>query len=129
MQVTWQNYGRREVDRETMRYWFDKLKSYEFTDVDAAFDTWLKSQSNLPTINEILKLCKPKVTIFARLPSPLSIESNQRHAKEVKQAVEQMTKPRTNRYRAWIKPILTKPSDYPDIAVRLAKEASGAVVV
>lgn len=122
MKITWQSYGRNGLDKETMRYWFDKLSDYEFNAVSHAFDEWLKSQKDLPTVNEIIKLCQHKVTIYARLPSPLSIADNKRHADEVVAFVENNIKPKRD-FKGWARNILNNPKSYPDISLTLAKEA------
>ena len=56
MRVTWQTYGRKEIEKETMRYWFNKLISYDFDVVTIAFDNWIKSQRELPTVKDIFDL-------------------------------------------------------------------------
>jgi hypothetical protein len=123
MKVTWQSYGRNGLERETMRYWFDKLINYEFDEVSKAFDLWIKSQKELPTVSDILKLCQHKVTIHARLPSPLSQESNQAHAKEVVQYVAEHIKAPIDR-RQWARDLVSgkKKSNW-DNAINFAKEA------
>lgn len=124
MRVTWANYGRNEPDRETMRYWFSKLDKHDFNIVTKAFDEWIDASKQLPTIKDIQDACKPKPTIFARLPSPLAIAENHRHAVEVKQAVDKMINGKRD-YRAWAKVILNNKSNYPDISFRYANEALG----
>ena len=123
MRVTWQTYGRKEIEKETMRYWFDKLIAYDFDVVTIAFDSWIKSQRELPTVKDITDLCKPKVTIHARLPSPLTIESNKQHAIELKEAVKEMVKPTRDKHTAWIFQILENPKKYSDISFKYATQA------
>jgi len=125
MKVTWQSYGRNGADRETLRYWFDKLIAHDFETVSHAFDEWIKSQKDLPTVSDIIKLCQHKVTIYARLPSPLAHESNERHAAEVVAYVAKNIKPERD-YKAWAKKIIANPKNYPDISFRLATEALAA---
>lgn len=122
MKVTWQSYGRNNLERDTLRYWFDKLTKYELIEVERAFDEWLKSQKELPTVSDILKLCQHKVTIHARLPSPLSKQANAEHAKEVVDYVKDQIKPKRD-MKAWAKKILGSPKNYPDISIRFAKQA------
>lgn len=122
MKVTWQSFGRNNLDKDTMRYWFDKLSKHELISVERAFDEWIKSQKELPTVSEILKLCQHKVSIHARLPSPLAIADNREHAKDVMDYVAKNIKPKRN-YRAWAEKIIASPSKYPDISLKLAKEA------
>ena len=123
MRVTWQTYGRKEIEKETMRYWFDKLIAYDFDVVTIAFDNWIKNQRELPTVKDIFDLCKPKVTIHARLPSPLAIESNKQHAIELKEAVKEMVKPARDKHTAWIFQILENPKKYSDISFKYATQA------
>ena len=67
MRVTWANYGRNEPDKDTMRYWYSKLDRHDFNVVTKAFDDWIDTSKQLPTIKDIQDACKPKPTIF--LPS------------------------------------------------------------
>jgi hypothetical protein len=122
MNVTWQSYGRNLLESETIRYWFDNLATHEFNVISNAFDEWLKNQKELPTINEIIKLCKHKVTIHARLHSPLAIESNKHHADNVVAYVAKNIKPERDK-RAWARKILNNPKNYPDVSFKLATEA------
>lgn len=122
MTVMWQSFGRNAPDGRTMHAWFNALKKYELFEVTEAFDTWLKNQTQLATISEILKICKPKVTIYARIASPLAIESNKRHATDVMTYVAKNIKPQSD-YRAWTRKIIANPFRYPDISIKLAKEA------
>lgn len=127
MRVTWANYGRNEPDKDTMRYWFGKLANYEFNQVTKAFDDWIDSSKQLPTVKDIVDALKPKPTIFARLPSPLAIAENHRHAVEVKEAVEKMVSGKRD-MKAWAHKIIANPKAYPEISLRYAKEALGEVV-
>jgi hypothetical protein len=125
MKVTWQSCGRNHPDKDTMSYWFNKLSSYDLAAVEKAFDTWLTSQSELPTINEIIKLCQHKVTIHARIASPLAIQDNKRHINEVQTYIAENIKP-TKDMRAWAQKILANPKNYPDISFKIATEAINA---
>jgi hypothetical protein len=122
MKVTWQSYGRNGLEREALRYWFDKLIGYDFTEVSNAFDQWIKTQKELPTVSEILKLCQHKVTIHARIASPLAVESNKHHADNVVAYVAKNIKPERDK-RAWARKILDNPKNYPDVSFKLATEA------
>ena len=123
MRVTWQTYGRKEIEKETMRYWFDKLIAYDFDVVTIAFDNWIKNQRELPTVKDIFDLCKPKVTIYARLPSPLAIESNKQHIEELKEAVKLMTNPKGDKYTAWIYKALDNSKNKQCISYKYATQA------
>ena len=123
MRVTWQTYGRKEIERETMRYWFDKLIAYDFDVITIAFDSWIKSQRELPTVKDITDLCKQKVTIHARLPSPLAKTDHKQHVEELKEAVKKMINPRADKYTAWIFRILDNPKNYPDNSFKFAMQA------
>jgi len=128
MDVTWQSCGRNPIDKDTKSYWFDKLNTYTLPEVEKAFDTWLQSQKELPTINELLKLCQHKVTIHARLPSPLSKDSNRQHANEVVQFVADNIKPIIDR-KQWARDLIggKKQSNW-DGAIAFAHEALAAKV-
>ena len=118
----WQSFGRNAPDGRTMHAWFNSLKKYELNEVTEAFDTWLKNQIQLATIAEILKLCRPKVTIYARIASPLAVESNKQHAADITAYVKENIKPQRD-YRAWARKIINYPKNYYDISFKLAKEA------
>lgn len=110
------------LSKEAIIVWYNQLKSYEFNVVSDAIDGWLKASNRPPTPKDIIDACKPKPTIFARLPSPLAIAENHRHAVEVKEEVAKMTKPKRD-MKAWARKILESPKSYPDISIKLAKEA------
>lgn len=122
MNIVQSNYGRKPLDKDALRYWFGKLEKYSIEDVSKAFDKWIDSQDDLPTVHNILQLMRPQVTIHQRLSSPLRIEDNKKHVAELKEGIEKMAAPRRD-MKAWAKKILDNPSNYPDISVRFAKEA------
>lgn len=127
MRVTWANYGRNEPDKDTLRYWFGKLEAHDFNLVTKAFDDWIMSSKQLPTLKDIQDACKPKPQVYARLPSPLSNKDNQRHVVEVKEAIEKMVNGKRD-MKAWAHKIIANPSAYPDISYRYAKEALGTTI-
>jgi len=122
MNIVQSNYGRKPLEKDALRYWFSKLEKFEMDDVSKAFDRWIDSQDDLPTVHNILELLRPQVTIHQRLASPLRIEDNKRHVAELKDDIAKMTQPRRD-MRAWARKIIDNPSSYPDISVRFAKEA------
>jgi hypothetical protein len=124
MNIVQSNYGRRELDRDALRYWYSKLEKYELQDVSRAFDRWIDSQDQLPTVHNILELLRPQVTIHQRLASPLRVEENKRHIAELKDGIEKMVQPKRD-MKDWARKILANPGNYPDISIRFAKEALG----
>jgi hypothetical protein len=94
------------LSKEAILTWWHMLSKYEYQDVENALDKWVKEMSKPPTPSDILKLCQHKVTIHARLPSPLAIADNKRHAEEVKQAINTMTKKKTD-HKAWARRIIS----------------------
>lgn len=126
MHIVCSNYNHKELDKETLRYWFSKLEKHDLPVVSGAFDSWIDTNKYMPTIKDIIDACKPKPTIFSRIASPLAIAENHRHAVEVKEAVAKMTKPKRD-MKAWARKILESNKIYPDISIRYAKEALGMV--
>lgn len=124
MHVTWQSCGRNKPDRDTMRYWFDKLIAFDFNVVADAFDKWLITQDELPTVHQIIKLCKPVTPIYTAIERKTDKAANKQHAKELTEFVASKTKPKRD-MKAWARKILDNPSSFPDISVKLAREAMG----
>ncbi len=122
MDITWQSCGRTVTDKPTKAFWFDKLSKYEFSVVETAFDNWLKSQNQLPTIHEIIKLCQDKIPFYQGLPAPLDREENKKQSAEVMNYVSKNMKPKTD-MKAWARKIIANPSNYPAISFKLAKLA------
>jgi len=121
MNVTWQSCKRGKPDRDTMRYWFNKLADFDFYVVAKAFDTWLMTQDELPSYHQIRSLCQPKIPVYAALEKKADIEANRKNVKELTEFVAEKIKPKTN-MRHWAKKILKEPSAYPDISVKYARE-------
>lgn len=125
MNIVMANFGRKPLDKEALRFWFGKLEKQDLQAVSHAFDTWIDTQSELPTIHDIALLCKPKVTIHQRLSSPLRLDENRKHMEEVKVQIGKMTKPKTD-MKGWARKIMANPSAYPDISFKFAREALGS---
>jgi len=128
MRVTWQSCDRNYPDKETMRYWFAKLNKYEITEVAEAFDKWLLSQKKIPSLNDILGLLHHKVTIHARLPSPLAKAENREQAEKVVQVINQNFKAPKD-YKQWARDLISgkTKSNMPN-AIEYAKSALGMAV-
>ena len=110
------------LSKEAIVTWWHMLAKQDYEAVESALDKWVKEMAKPPTPSDILKLCQHKVTIHARLPSPLAIEENREHVKEVMDYVAANIKPKRD-YRLWARKIIANPSAYPDISLKLAKEA------
>lgn len=125
MNITMELCNKPALSKESVTAWFGLLSQFEFNVIATAIDTWLKSSSKPPTPHDIIPLCQHKVTIFARLPSPIAKADNKRHADELVEYVAENFKSQTD-YRAWIKPILANPKNYPDISLQNARVAMSA---
>lgn len=121
MDITWQSLGRNAVDKTTKQYWFSKLQHLPMGEVSNLFDKWLMTEKELPTVNDILHMAKPREFNKA-LPVPRNDEASKAGLERIAKTVNDWIMPKKD-YRAWAKEILKNPKNYPDIAVRFAKEA------
>lgn len=130
MAVTWQSFGRNRPERETMRYWFDKLAAHDLSVVSHAFDEWLKTQKELPTVADITSLCRPAAQIYTAIEHKPDVEANRQHSHEVVEYVRDNMKPQTD-HKAWARRILDNKLNpntgrpWAEISIRFAKEALG----
>jgi len=120
-------YLRPELDRETLRVWWMKLNDYDFNVVSKAFDSWVDKNKFMPTIFDIVSLCKlskPKeyIKMLPKNPTPYEILHNKVKAKElISKVVLKPTDP-----KAWAKRILERQAkgEYRfELGVKFAKEA------
>lgn len=120
-------YSRPELDRETLRVWWMKLDDYDFNVVSKAFDSWVDKNKFMPTIFDIVALCKlskPKeyIKMLPKNPTPYEILHNKEKAKElISKVVLKPTDP-----KAWAKRILERQAkgEYRfELGVKFAKEA------
>jgi hypothetical protein len=123
--VLYSMYGKREPDNILLRAWWMKLAKFDFNVISQAFDTWSDTKTVIPTPADILPLCRPKEPVYAQISKTIDYAGNQKHAEEVKQAIEKMTKPNRD-YKDWARKIIANPKNYPDISLRYAKEALNA---
>lgn len=120
--VTMELTNRPPLSKEAVITWWNILNKYDIETVRGALDKWCDTEKKPPTPSDIKELCKPKAEVYASLPRPLSKHANQEYAKEVVDFVA--SQPRKKRdYKAWARKILDTPKNYPDIAIRFAKEA------
>ena len=111
------------LSKEAIITWWHFLKKHDIEVVKTALDKWVDVSTKSPTPHDVLEICKPKVTIHARLPSPLAKESNKQHMEELKEAVKKMSNPRADKYTSWIFRILDNPKNYPDNSFKFAMQA------
>jgi hypothetical protein len=126
MDVTWQSNHRNPVDKQTKRYWFDKLQHLPMGDLEKAFDYWILHNDELPSIKDIIALCKPQPQFNIALPKPKNDEISQAGVEKINKLVAETMKPKTD-HKAWARKILANPEVCADIAVKMAKEAVRAV--
>jgi len=120
-------YSKPALDKNTMRIWWEKLKGYEFNVVSKSFDDWVNGNQYMPTVFDIVSLCKaskPKeyIKMLPRNPTPYQIEHNKEKAKEMLSKV--ILKPTDP--KAWAKKILEQEAkgEYRlKIGIKFAKEA------
>ena len=123
LDITWQSLGRNHLDKTTKQYWFSKLQHLPMGEVSAVFDKWLMTEKELPTVNDILQMVKPR-EFHKSLPAPRNEEVSKEGLAKINKVVSESVKPKRD-MKAWARRILETPKNYPDIAVRFAKEALG----
>ena len=126
LNVTMELTNKPPLTKETILAWWTMLSNYEFEVVKKALNQWVDNSSKPPTPHDIKELCSHKVTIFAKIPSPLAIQDNKRHADNVVKFVADRLVSKTD-YKAWAKRILSNPNQFPDKSVQYAKEALNVV--
>jgi hypothetical protein len=122
MDVVWQSNHRQPVDKETKRYWFNKLQHFPLGTVESAFDNWLITTDQLPTIKDIIKACAPKADFHRALGVVRDEDIQQAGLQKINQLVSAGLQPKTD-HKAWAKRIMANQSAYLDIAVKYAKQA------
>ena len=117
------------LSKEAIITWWHLLSSFEYEVVEGALNGWVNSTNRPPTPHDIKDLCQKniqrevehKITITARIPSPLAIAENKRRAEEVVEFVSQNTKKKKD-YKKWARDILDNPKST-DFQINFAKEA------
>lgn len=121
-------YSKPELDRETLRIWWAKLERYEFMVVSKAFDTYVNSNKFMPTISDILDLCRlqePPQFVKA-LPRHFSEEEIRNNHDKMKRVVGEIASKPSVDPKAWARRILNdadKGKYKLEIGVKFAREA------
>ena len=121
-------YSRPELDRETLRIWWAKLEKYPFLTISKSFDTYVNSNKFMPTISDIVDLCKinePKPFLKAVIRHFSDQELKNNHEK-MKALAKQMASQKNNDPKAWARKIIndSEKGRYKiDIGIKFAKEA------
>lgn len=120
-------YQRPPLDIDTIRVWFAKLEKYDFSVVTKAFDKHVDSSKFMPTVFDILQLCREKPIEFAQLQAPkLNNEQNKAQADKLLAMVHEkmpIEDKKLKDMRAWAHRIISNPKNYPAISLKTAKEA------
>jgi len=123
-------YQKHNLDIDTLRVWFHKLDKYEFNVITKAFDKWVDGNKFMPTVFDILQLCREKPVEFVQLQAPkLNNQQNKAQADKLLAMVhEKMPQEdkKLNDMRAWARRIMANPKNYPAISLAFAKEALNA---
>lgn len=121
-------YSRPELDRETLRIWWAKLEKYPFLTVSKSFDTYVNSNKFMPTISDIVDLCRvsePKPFVKA-LPRHFSDQELKNNHEKMKALAKEMVNQRSNDPKAWARRIINdaeKGRYKIEIGIKFAKEA------
>lgn len=121
-------YSRPELDRETLRIWWAKLEKYEFMVVSKAFDRYVNSNKFMPTISDILDICRmqePKEFIKA-LPRHFTEQEIRNNHDRMKRLAYEISIRPTIDPKAWARRILndSEKGKYKlAIGIKFAKEA------
>ena len=121
MDIVWQSLGRNVIDKTTKQYWFAKLQHLTMGEVSNLFDKWLVAEKELPTVNDILHMAKPR-EFHKALPAPRNEEVAKDGLERIAKTVSQGMKAKVD-MKAWARKILANPEGREMIAIRFAKEA------
>ena len=117
-------YQKQPLDQDTLRVWFHKLEKFEFNVVTKAFDKWVDNNKFMPTVFDILQLCREKPIEFVQLQAPkLTRQQNHQYSHEVLKFMAEQDNNKPKDMRAWAKRIIANPKNYPPISLKFAKEA------
>jgi hypothetical protein len=120
-------YQRPQLDIDTLRVWFGKLEKFEFNVVTKAFDKWVDNNKFMPTVFDILQLCREKPIEFAQLQAPkLTKQQNHKYSHEVLKFMAEQQSYKPKDMRVWAKRILANSKNYPAISLKFAQEAVNA---
>ena len=122
LNVTMELTNRPPLSKEAVITWWGYLNKYDIETVRGALDKWCDTEKKPPTPSEIKELCKPKSEYHKALPAPRNEEVSREGLAKINQVVADSVKPKKD-MKAWAKRILATPKNYPDIAIRFAKEA------
>lgn len=120
-------YQKPNLDIETLRVWFYKLEKFEFNVVTKAFDKWIDNNKFMPTVFDILQLCREKPVEFIQLQAPkLNNQQNKAYADKMLALIQERIPEEDKKLkdmRAWAYRIINNPKNYPAISLKIAKEA------
>ena len=121
LNITMELTNKPPLTKETILAWWNLLSKYDYDVVEKAINQWIDTSSKPPTPHDIKELCTHKVTIFAKIPSPLAKEDNKRHADNVVKFVAERLESKTE-YHAWAYRIMANPKSFPEKSVEEAKK-------
>ena len=123
-------YQKPNMDIDTLRVWFHKLEKFEFNVVTKAFDKWVDNNKFMPTVFDILQICREKPVEFIQLQAPkLNNQQNKAQADKMLALIQErmlVEDKKLKDMRAWSHRIISNPKNYPAISLKTAKEAVAA---
>jgi hypothetical protein len=115
-------YSKQPLEKNSIKVWYKKLIHYDFQVVCKAFDTHTNESKHMPTPADIISLCRSKSPTFLRLPAPVDLEANKKHANLMMEYIAQQSV-KKNGYKDWAYRILDNPGNYPKISRDFAQNA------
>ena len=100
--------------------WSEELSGTSPERIKAALES---NYEYAPSCDDFKANCyiRKQVEDYKALTAPVDVEAQPKNSEKVHNFVAEKLKNKTD-FRAWIKPIISNPSRYPDISLKLAKE-------
>jgi hypothetical protein len=125
-------YYKPNMTNDLLRLWFHKLEAFTLDEVVTAVNYYTDQPrtsefANPPQPTDILQICRNKrVTIHARLPSPLAIAENKEKADELAKVVNEQMRKKSRDPKQWARDLVSgKTKSNCDWAIEAAKKALG----
>lgn len=115
-------FNKKHPDDDALRGWWMKLRGYDISVVEAAFDTWSDTKQSFPTPADILPLCRPKEQMFA-VTHKLSTEELKANQEKMSEIASSITRKASRDWVAYWNGILDAPKGVPEVTLQSAREA------
>ena len=110
LKTTCKQYSKSEMDDNVFKLWYHSLKPFSFDTVSNAMSTWILTSTFMPTISDVVKLCRTLESQNqpSQIPHKIDKSKKQEFQAKLKEAISASKLTKARHPKMWAVKILAR---------------------